>query len=54
MSVNNRGPNFRGGFSEGNVIDIWHPATQHCLIASLGNCLLFHVGGNYLLPSFAA
>lgn len=45
MSVNNKGTNFHAELSEGNVIGIWFSAIQQVLIASLGNCPPFHVGG---------
>lgn len=50
MSVNNKGANFRAGLSEGNVIGIWFPSTQHLLLVSLDNCLPFYFGGNHPLP----
>lgn len=52
--MNNRGINFHGGFSGGNVTGIWRSALQCFLIASLGNCLPLNVEDNYPLPSFAA
>lgn len=54
MTMNNRGTNFHGGFSGGNVIGLWHCAILYFLIASLGNCLPLNVGANYPLPSFTA
>lgn len=52
--MNNRGASFHGGLSEGNVIVVRRSALRPPLIASLGNCLLFYVGGKYPLASSAA